>query len=177
VTSGGRARRVRQHGVARMTFSLVRSLAVVVALSACQAHGDLRRRPSIPDGRLGYPIGTYLRLEGTRLESGKVGERTLLVDRINGAELSPPIGIWVENLVLPSSLRCRVSGYESGRWIGVPPEVERAEGTAPHQAAWQFQRYFLVTSVQAPDSLVEQFLESTGARQQAAAADGASRAR
>jgi len=44
----------------------------------------------------------------------------------------------------------------TGGWIGVPPEVERIENLAVRQAPWQFQVYFVATSVQEPTSLAEQ---------------------
>lgn len=115
-------------------------------------------------GLLGRPLGSFLRVGGIRAEQGKVGSRTLVIDRVNQSETSPPVQIWVENLDLPEGERCELSGYETGRWIGLPPGVERAEGLPPHQAAWQFQRYFVVTSVQAPPTLAERFRTHTGDR-------------
>ncbi|MBL9121532.1 MAG: hypothetical protein JNL80_16620 [Phycisphaerae bacterium] len=75
------------------------------------------------------------------------------VDTINGLACDPPREIWLDNLSLPVGARCRLSGYESGRWIGVPPEVSEADGVPQQQALWQFQTYFIVTSVQSPESL------------------------
>jgi len=142
-----------------------RAIVWLVALTAFAcARESVRTETTVPMGRLGHPIGTFLRIEGRRLESGKVGKRTLLVERVNERELSPAVGIWVDNIDLPVGARCSISGYESGRWIGVPPEVARAEGLLPRQAEWQFQRFFVATSVRAPDSLVEEFRESAGSR-------------
>lgn len=140
----------------RMTFSLAKCAVIAATLSACQA--DAQRRPSpLPEGRLGHPIGTYLRLEGTRHESGKVSGCLMLVDRVDGAPLTSAITISIENVLLPPASRCRLAGYESGRWIGVPPAVERAEGLLPQQADWQFERFFVVTSAEEPEALAEQF--------------------
>ena len=107
-------------------------------------------------GNLGYRVGTYLQIEGFRQEQGKVGTRTLAVDRINGEKIKAPIPIWIENLKgagLPSRKRCVLRGYESARMIGLPPEVAKAEGMPLPQAVWQMQRFFVVTSVVEPREL------------------------
>jgi hypothetical protein len=109
-----------------------------------------------PLGRLGYPVGTYVQIEGFREEHGKVGAHTMAVDTVSGEKLSEPISIWIENLKgggLPLGKRCVLRGYESARMIGLPEEVVKAENLAPHQAAWQMQRYFIVTSVVEPTGL------------------------
>jgi hypothetical protein len=106
-----------------------------------------------PMGRLGHVIGTYLTIEGVRAERGKVGVKTLLVDTVNGQKLAQPIGVWVDNVEsLPESTRCVFKGYESARWIGIPPEVAEATGQLS-QAAWQLYRYFVVTAVVSPASV------------------------
>jgi hypothetical protein len=121
--------------------------------------GDRKRTASdalIPAGRLGHALGTYLTIEGIRLEKGKVGTRSLQVDTVNGRRLPEPMGIWIENVKdpgLPRGTRCVIKGYESGRMIGIPPEVAEAEHVEPHQACWQLQRYFIMTSVVEPASL------------------------
>jgi hypothetical protein len=97
-----------------------------------------------PIGRLGYRIGSYLTVEGIRADGPKTGVHTLLVDKIGDYKLREVIGIWIENTELRTGGRCFVKGYESGGWIGVPPEVERATGLQA-QAAWQFYFTFLTT--------------------------------
>ncbi len=111
---------------------------------------------SIPAGSLGYPLGTYLTIEGIRVETGKVGTRTLRIDTINSRKLPEPIDIWVDNVKhpgLPAGTRCVIRGYESGKMIGVPFEVAKAENSSLPQAGWQFKRYFIITSVVEPASL------------------------
>ena len=105
-----------------------------------------------PVGLLGYRIGSYLTIEGVRAEEGKVGSRTLLVDKINAFKLEKPLAIWIENLDLPAAKRCVIKGYETGQWIGTPQEVCLAAGKCP-QAAWQFKFYFIATSVAQPVDL------------------------
>jgi len=78
------------------------------------------------------------------------------VDHVNGAAIDPPQTIWLDNLSLPTNTRCAVSGYESGRWIGLTDEVGAAEGLPLRQGVWQFHRCFIVTSVQEPPSLAAQ---------------------
>lgn len=111
---------------------------------------------SIPSGRLGHPLGTYLTIGGVRMERGKVGTRTLLVDTVNGQKLAEPVGVWIDNVKhpgLPKETRCVIRGYESGEMIGVPFAVAEAENIPVPQAAWQFRRYFIMTSVVEPESL------------------------
>lgn len=110
----------------------------------------------IPLGKLGYPLGTYLTMEGIRMEKGKVGTRTLLVDTINGKKLPSPVPIWIDNVRnpgLPKDTRCVFRGYESGKMIGVPNEAAEKEQISVPAAAWQFFRYFVVTSVVEPENL------------------------
>ena len=146
----------------------MRSLAVTILLCLCGC--DLAQprasdspaamrpveRTALPAGRLGPPLGTYLQIEGVRLESGKVGTRTLLVDTVDGRQLVEPIGVWIENVPdpgLPAGVRCVLRGYESGEMIGIPDAVLEAENLPAPQAAWQFRRYFVMTSAVEPGSL------------------------
>ncbi len=109
---------------------------------------------TLPPGRLGYPLGKYLTIEGIRLERGKVGTSTLLVDKINGQAVSSPFGVRIHNIdALPKGVRCVLNGYESGRMIGVPREVLKKENLSTPQALWQFSRYFIATSVVEPKDL------------------------
>jgi hypothetical protein len=68
-----------------------------------------------------------------------------LQDQVGAFTLKQPVQIWIENVELPPEGRCVLKGYESGRWIGIPWEVEQATGFE-FQALWQFQFYFLATS-------------------------------
>ena len=132
---------------ARLLISL---LVVVPAITKAQ---------DIPGGRLGYPLGTYVRIEGIRADGFKTGVNTLLVGTVNGKKLDQPVGIWVENVdSLPKGPRCVLRGYETGSMIGVPPaviEAAKEEGKTVNvpQAVWQFRRYFIVTSVVEPKDL------------------------
>lgn len=124
--------------------------------SATQLHQEPSSlsKPAMPLGRLGYPLGKYLTIAGVRAERGKVGVNTLLVDKVDGQDVSPPIGLWVENVDgLPAGIRCVLNGYESGKMIGLPHEVAEKEKIPYPQAAWQFYRYFIVTSVVEPKDL------------------------
>lgn len=114
-----------------------------------------RSNASSIQGRLGHPLGTYLTIEGMRSEHGKTGVRTLAVETVNGKSLPEPVGIWIENVAeLPEGTRVVLKGYESGRMIGIPPEVMAKEPRVNgSQASWQFQTYFLVTSVEEAESL------------------------
>ena len=113
----------------------------------------------VPMGKLGYPIGTFLRIEGIRAESGKVGANSLTVEKVNGIMLAKPPCIWVANIdSLPKGQRCVLTGYESGKWIGTPPDViKNLGGVAVSQAPWHFYRFFLVISAEEPKELREKF--------------------
>lgn len=91
------------------------------------------------------------------MEGAKVGTQTLLVDTVNGQRLAEPVDVWIENVKppgLPKGTRCVIRGYESGRMIGVPPGLEKAENLhGDSQAGWQFLRYFIITSVVEPKTL------------------------
>jgi len=123
--------------------------AFAVALAA-SGQDDER----IPQGKLGFPLGKYLVVEGVRVEEGKCGTCTLLVDTVNGKKLSENVEIWVDNVdSLPPKDRCVLRGYESGKMIGVPSEVADKERLMIPQACWQFRKYFIVTSVAKPQGL------------------------
>lgn len=104
----------------------------------------------IPAGKLGFPLGTYLTIEGEAAKPGpKVNSTcTLLVDTVNGKRLDAPVFIWIDSLKgsLPQTGRIVVRGYESGRMVGVPDEVAEKEHLPEPQAVWHFSRYFVVTS-------------------------------
>ncbi len=120
---------------------------------------SLAEAQNVPAGRLGFPLGTYLRVEGVRVEGPKYGGRTLLVDRINGKKLDTPIDIGIENVdSLPKGTRCILRGYETGKMIGTPPAIEEAareevKVDTPPQAGWKFYRYFIIISVVEPKDL------------------------
>jgi len=109
-----------------------------------------RREVEAPVGLLGYRIGTYLTIEGVRAEQGKVGVHTLLVEKVGDHTFPKPIAVWVENADLPKGERCIIKGYETGGWIGVPPQVLEATKQPPPQAKWQFHFVFMATSVEQP---------------------------
>ena len=142
---------------------------VLVVAAFCIAAPDKQKPPDrpqrdiygtlVPRGKLGYPIGTFLKIEGIRAEVGKVGVNTLSVEKVNGIMLSKPPCIWVDNVdSLPKGKRCVLTGYESGKWIGTPPDViKNLGGVAVSQAPWHFYRFFLVISAEEPKELREKF--------------------
>jgi len=136
----------------RILIAIALAFTALNAVSAPPQIPDENRRIDAPIGLLGYTIGSYLTIEGVRMEKGKVGVRTLLVDTIGEYKLDKPIPIWVEKCDLPSGERCVLKGYETGRWIGIPDEVGKAEGKMS-QFFFQFDFYFIVTSVVQPQTL------------------------
>lgn len=137
-----------------LLLRLLTALCSLLAMAGCTtSHQPPPTTYAPPIGKLGNRLGTLLHVEGMRADAGKVGSSTLRVDTVNGTVCDPPCEIWLDNLSLPVGIRCQLSGFESGRWIGIPPEVSQAEGTPQQQAMWQFQVFFVVTSIQGPDSL------------------------
>ena len=107
-----------------------------------------------PPGRLGHPIGTYLRIECYR-EASKNPE-TYRVVRVNDRELEESRHVWIENLALPrveSGVRCIINGYERIEWMGEPAEVSRAEGRDGSQLVFQPVFLFHATSIIEPAEL------------------------
>lgn len=130
----------------------MRSILIVLGLAVIASLGFAA---DIPSGKLGFPLGTYLTVEGTAAKPGfKVNSTcTLIVETVNGKHLDQPIAIVVEDtgMPLPQEGRIVIRGYESGKMIGTAPaEIDAAkeagkEITIP-QAAWQFYRFFILTS-------------------------------
>ena len=106
----------------------------------------------VPVGRLGYPLGSYLTIEGVRLSEGKGTKQCLVVDTVSGHKLAKPVPIYFR-FSLPEGARCVFKGYETGEWSGsAPEEVLRL---APRdelfsQAVWGFQNRFVVVAVVQP---------------------------
>ena len=129
-------------------------LLVIVALVSS---GIAWGQSDVPSGKLGFPLGTYLTVEGQAAKAGfKVNPTcTLVVDTVNGKRLEQPVSIIVENLniknPLPQNSRVVIKGYESGKMIGTPPGAieaakEAGRDIALPQAGWQFYRFFVLTS-------------------------------
>lgn len=111
-----------------------------------------------PTGRLGFPIGTYLKIEGHRYKPTKpplkVQARTILIDTVQGKQLDIPIKLSIKNVdtdFLEIGTRCVFNGYESGVWVGSPEDLP--PGTPVESTKFHFHSYFVVVSVEAPKGL------------------------
>ena len=109
-------------------------------------------------GKLGYPIGSYLTIEGKRINAIKTGVSTLVVFKVNGKKLKEPVGIWIDNVNLPDDITCILKGYETIRTIGQPPAIqkwakENGKYIPQPQAVWQVKFYFRTLSVVKPKEL------------------------
>jgi hypothetical protein len=108
---------------------------------------------------LGFPVGTYLTVEGIRPETMRIKEaslNTIEVDTVNGRKLEKPVQIAIRNLwshTLPQGERVVLRGYESGRMVGIPDEVLKIENVPGPQPSWSFDRYFVLTSCVQPREL------------------------
>lgn len=131
----------------------IMSAAVLLAATIAVADSD------IPNGRLGFPLGTYLTITGKTPEPGRMKvnvSTTLMVEKVSGKELDQPVSVVVENLgsaYFPTNTTITIRGYETGRMIGVPWEVAEKEDLPVPQAAWQFYRTFVFTSSVTPEQL------------------------
>ena len=102
-------------------------------------------------GRLGYPLGTDLIIEGTvkgKIEHGK----GCIVDTLNGNKLKSSIDIEFRyddypyaKTYLVEGKRCIISGWECGEMSGIPDEVAKAEKFARPQPTWHFHKYFIIS--------------------------------
>jgi len=120
-------------------------------------HPRFNGQNDVPSGKLGFPLGTYLTVEGHAANAGfKVNPTcTLVVDTVNGKRLEQPMPVVVEDLnienPLPQHGRVVIKGYELGKMIGTPPGAieaakEAGKDIALPQAGWQFYRFFVLTS-------------------------------
>jgi hypothetical protein len=120
------------------------------------------KKAEFPMGLLGYPLGTYLTIEGqyNASEKNKLRHRGVLdVDTVNDKKLDKTIYVIIKNVdidSLPNGTRYIFKGYETGCFIGTPHEVAKATKKS-EQALWQFQHEFIVTSILSPDSLKKEF--------------------
>lgn len=136
--------------------------ALVVAAEPGAEHRSAEVRlhsGSVPIGRLGLRLGTYLTIEGKLDTEVKGGVSTMRVEKVNGEQLKDPTDMWIDNLELPENVTCVVKGYESVRMIGSAPayddyrkEMGEPEGSQP-QAGWQAKCYFVALRVMKPSGL------------------------
>ena len=110
-----------------------------------------------PMGRLGLPIGTYVKIEGhpyKPTKPGKAHANILVVDTVQGKKLDSPVELHTKNVAIDSlqtEVRCVLKGYESGAWVGSPEGL--APGTPVQQTVFHFHHLFVVTSVEAPKEI------------------------
>ncbi len=134
-------------------FSLVFVLFTMV-LSGCSTKQPASfYDSSIPYRKpFGYDLGKYLTLEGHRENHRPLtGVTTLRVEKLNGEPLEEPAYVWIRNVdKLPENDLCIFNGYFSGQMFGIPFEVSEKEGWEMGQAAWGFNIYFEITSIEQP---------------------------
>ncbi len=149
-----------------MNMSRIVSVSVLLFsfVAFCGEQGAQPKPPTIhtgdvPIGSLGFPVGSYLTIEGVRVEGPKTGGRTLRVDTVNGTKLPEAVTVGVENIdALPRDVRCVLRGYETLQMVGSPPAYlaaakEAGHETAAPQAGWQIRLYFVATSAVSPSDL------------------------
>ena len=109
----------------------------------------------VPSGLLGYPLGTYLTIEGLARQT-KGGIR-VQVEAINDVPCNAEIHIHVPRIYVTQNTKCKIKGYETGGMVGVPPALIQLEpNNLNHrlqQATWHLWRSFVPTSIVYPKEL------------------------
>lgn len=120
---------------------------------------EKHERVGVPIGVLGLHFGTFAIVEGHRaIGRGIRGTQHLRVTKINGKSLETPVNIWIENAgSLPADTQIILRGYESGRFVGQPTDVAARENWTTAPAMFQFQHYFIISSIVEPAELMETF--------------------
>lgn len=162
-------------------FGIICAGLALVALTVPIAVGQLPVAPGgaisatvtarQPGGLLRDQLGTYLTIEGVKLEGGKVESSTLLVDTVDGNELDKPISLVIRGaavlnhnlqpagLALSTQQRCIFKGFESGEMVGIPPAVAAAAKEQGWQEVpmspvqWLWRPYFVALVVVKPKGL------------------------
>jgi len=114
------------------------------------------KETSVPVGILGYPLGSYLTIEGEGYHDRK-GPDSLVVEMVNGKKLETPIRISVGKIKPPGFLKGQryiIRGYESGGMIGSMDAFYKHEDLNYRpKPGWFFNSGFIATSVAQPKSL------------------------
>lgn len=142
----------------RIACAITAQLVVLTGIVAAEkdsplADGRHEEPDPIPRGQLGFPIGTYLTIEGVRSEADKAGTQTLVIHAVNGKRLTRETAIWIDNVELPTKAQCQLKGYETAKWIGIPPDVIDAGAVRVSPSShppWHLFRYFVATSIESP---------------------------
>ena len=124
-----------------------------------------------PIGKLGYPFGTYLTIEGighnNTTSPFRQDWQEFTVDVINGNKLTSPVTTIIQGPFLQPTIekkvRCILRGYELCETLGMPESISAAEGITESQYIeivsgnwipketirfkWQFRRYFEIVRV------------------------------
>lgn len=113
----------------------------------------------VPPGLLGYPLGTYLTIEGVAGQT-KGGIR-VLVETVNGQPLTSETYIHVTSIYVTEKTRCKIKGYETGAMAGEPPAFTKSGAESDPKwkrtqlNKWQFWYYFVPMSIEYPEELVK----------------------
>jgi len=120
----------------------------------------IRDGSGVPIGTLGFPIGSYLTIEGIKAKQDPMimqNQDFCLVEKVNGSRLAKPVTIEIETANgWSNGVPFVFKGGEYFRMVGTPPAEEAAAMEAGRkdfmssQSIWHLQFYFRVTSVVAP---------------------------
>lgn len=126
----------------------------------------VRSNRVVPIGRLGFPLGSYITIEATRVVPGTilVSTNTYIIDVVNGHKLPVPLVMQIDGLEklipnvlkLPAKHRVVLRGYETMQMIGQAPAIaaaaKEADKPAPPQPQklWQVSCSFVALRVASP---------------------------
>ena len=136
-------------------MKIVTSLVILIAMAVLVLAEPPPHKPgeftqaTPPIGLLGYPIGTYLTIEGIGADTNKYHSHCLLVDKIGDYKLLQAFPIYTKNVEPLQGERCVLRGFESGAWSGSPPGVVEAVSSKP----WSFDFFFIATFIEQPPAL------------------------
>lgn len=156
--------------LARTNAVLKQSLEALRAYADYEASGrSLRESGQMPIGRLGFPLGTYLEIEGRRAPATQQGisqqaqarhtlGNRLSVIQVNGRLLKTPVIVEFDardfNAAKYGDQQFVLKGYETGACAGRPEEIpEFKDAPVPALAGaltWRFADHFKVTSIVLP---------------------------
>ncbi len=104
-------------------------------------------------GHLGMPIGRFVIIEGERTSQKSANGHPyyLSVSKVNGEPLENSAVIQIDNLEkLPASKSYIFKGYETGKMVGVPPDVPTKKGSIHSGDVWHFDVSFVVVETVKP---------------------------
>lgn len=140
-----------------LTITILLALTISAFAADTIRSTDIGRSVTII-GKLGQPLGRVIQIEGTPVESTDPLRRQkalmsallLRVNKVQGVALPEPVVIelsfpydWSEHKLAPGERRV-FTGYEGGRFDGIPNEATPHIKNLPASKGWGFSTYFII---------------------------------